>query len=95
MSQLSHAESQEIRLSFVSALAELNLYGLVGEYLGKLEESARRSVLEVGVDVFGGRYEEALGKIEEFLRKGDNIRNVDYLMIKADICYHSDKIFEC
>ena len=29
------------------------------------------------------------------LKKADNIRNIDLLMMKADICYKDDKMFEC
>lgn len=76
-------------------LAELNLYNLVSEYLPKLDDSSRKSILQIQVDIFNKNYEDALAKIEAFLKKSDHIRNVEYLMIKADICYRSDKMFEC
>lgn len=45
--------------------------------------------------MFNKKYDDALAKIETLLEKGDNIKNVDYLLIKADICYRSDRMFEC
>ena len=33
--------------------------------------------------------------MDALLKKGDNIRNIDLLMMKADICYRCDKMFEC
>lgn len=49
ISQLSHGESQEIRLNFITMLSELNLYNLVSEYLGKLEDSNKKAILEIQV----------------------------------------------
>ena len=94
-SQLTHSQSQEIRLHFVNLLVHLNLYDLVDEYLNKLEDSQKREILEIEIEVFYERYDQALGKMDLLLKKGDNIRNIDLLMMKADICYRCDKMFEC
>jgi tetratricopeptide (TPR) repeat protein len=63
--------------------------------MGKLEDSHKKSVLEIEIDIFYQRYEEALNKVNILLSKGDNIRNIDLLMMKADICYRDEKMFEC
>lgn len=76
-------------------LAELSLFNLVEEYLPKLDESQKKSILEIEVEIFKSNFNGALEKIENLLKKSDNIRNIDLLMTKADICYLSDKMFEC
>lgn len=44
-------------------LAELNLYNLVSEYLPKLDESNKKTILQIQVEIFNKNYEEALAKI--------------------------------
>lgn len=68
---------------------------MVGEYLPKLDDSQKKSILEIEVDIFNCDFDKGLQKIEALLKKSDNIRNTDLLMTKADICYLSDKMFEC
>ena len=46
-SQLTHSQSQEIRLNFVSLLSQLNLYDLIAQYLNKLEDSQKREIYEI------------------------------------------------
>jgi tetratricopeptide (TPR) repeat protein len=38
-------------------------------------------------------YEEALEVVEKLLEK--NSKNMDFLLLKADICFRSDRMFEC
>lgn len=44
--------------------------------------------------IFEDNYNEAIDKIDTLLKKSDNIRNIDLLLIKADACYRDDRMFE-
>lgn len=94
VSQLTHSQSQEIRLTLANFFCDLNLFNLVRLYLQKLEDSHKKSILEIEVDIFEEKYDEAIEKINALLKKDDNIRNIDLLLMKADICYKADKMFE-
>lgn len=63
-------------------------------YLEKLEDSYKKSILEIEVDIFEEKFDDAIDKIDALLKKDDNIRNIDLLLMKADICYKADKMFE-
>lgn len=39
------------------------------------------------------KYDGALEVVEKLLEKSS--RNMEYLLLKADICFKSDRIFEC
>ena len=41
-SQLTHGQSQEIRLNFITLLSNLNLYDLIAQYMNKMEDSQRK-----------------------------------------------------
>lgn len=45
--------------------------------------------------MFYEQYDNALAKMDALLKKADNIKNIDLLMMKADICFKDDKMFEC
>ncbi len=93
VSQLSQQESQEIRLSLMQYFIDYNFYGLARGYLGKLSDGERKEQLRALVLMGEGQYEGALEVVERLLEKSS--RNMEYLLLKADICFQSDRIFEC
>ena len=60
----------------------------------KMEESHKKSILEIEVCIYEEDYDGAISKIDALLKQSDNIRNVDLLLIKADVCYRAEKMFE-
>jgi hypothetical protein len=66
-SQLTHAESQEIRLAFIDILMNLNLYNLVEEYLPKLEPSTTKTITLIQTHLFNSNYDQALALVNQLL----------------------------
>lgn len=95
VSQLTQVQSQEIRLAFAHFLAEHNLFNLLEDYLPKLDLSISKRVLQMKVNIFRKDYDAALSEIESLLAESSNENNIEFLLFKAEICYQSDRMFEC
>ena len=44
--------------------------------------------------IYEENYDRAISSIDALLKQSDNIRNADLLLIKADVCYRTEKMFE-
>lgn len=77
----------------IDLLAEYGFYELVASYLDKINDSDKKNRLRVQILLYETKYDEALQIVDEMIEK-DN-KNMELLLIKSEICYRSEKLFEC
>lgn len=80
-----------MRLTLMNYLIEYNFYQLAKDYIPKLGQSTKKSTIEALILVSEQKYEEAISILEQLLEK-DN-KNLEHLLLKAEICFLSEKLF--
>lgn len=68
------------------------MYDMVEEFLNKVKESVKKQLYKIQIHIFNGEYSEGLKMVEELLKNDKN--NVDFAILKADICYLHKMLFE-
>ncbi len=60
ISQLTQADSQEMRFGLMNYLVDYNFYQLAKDYLPKLEDSDRKSQISAVILVSEGKFEDGI-----------------------------------
>ena len=93
VSQLSLQDSQDMRLTLMNYFIDYGFYKLAKEYLKKLQKSDRKSIMMAQILVSENKFDDAINIVEELLEKKSN--DMELLMLKAEICFLSERLFEC
>jgi tetratricopeptide (TPR) repeat protein len=58
-----------------------------------LNDSDNKNILKIKVLIYKKNYDQAIEIVDEMIQKDK--KNMELLLMKADICFKSDKMFEC
>lgn len=93
VSQLSGQEAQDMRLGLMNYFVDYGFFKLGKDYLEKLSSSDRKSIMMAHILVSEEKFDDAVEVAEKLLEKDS--KSMELLMLKAEICFLSEKLFEC
>lgn len=74
-------------------LSEHNFLDIVEQELSRIGDSPKKTLWLTQAALFNDNYAKALSHIEQLLES--NPKNYEWLLLKADICFLSQRLFEC
>lgn len=77
----------------VQLLADNNFFDVVEQELQRIGESQKKTLWLCQVALFNEDFTKALQYIEQLLES--NSKNYEWMLLKADICFLSQRLFEC
>jgi len=90
---LSAEQAEEMNCGLLQLLSDNNFLDIVEQELPRIGESQRKTLWQTQVALFNEDYAKALEHIEQLLES--NGKNYDCLLLKAEICFLSQRLFEC
>lgn len=82
-----------MRLFLMNYFIDYGFFKLAKDYLKKLTQSTRKSIMSAQIMLSEQKYDDAINVVEGLLEKDP--KSMELLMLKADICFLSEKLFEC